>query len=78
MISNFFEITFETPRLPVFSGAFCLSDYHCFNNGKCLIEGGQLPICQCYPGYSGLYCQTRVDELSLSVFLSNLTLSKID
>jgi hypothetical protein len=33
MISNFFEVAFDNPRLLINSGSFCISDYHCFNHG---------------------------------------------
>lgn len=35
MIANSFETVFDIPRLTVTSGVNCLSDWHCFEKGRC-------------------------------------------
>ncbi|GFR97028.1 fat cadherin, partial [Elysia marginata] len=40
-------------------GSFCLPN-PCLHNGIC-VEGPNAPLCDCQPGYEGLYCEKTVD-----------------
>ena len=44
----------------------CQTNNPCLNGGSCMINPqNQLPFCSCTPGYSGIYCQIGMLQLTL-------------
>ena len=78
MIGNFMEIAFETPRLPTHGGSYCLSDFHCFNNGKCDSIMSGFPECICDSMYVGDFCQVKVDEYVITKNLTGEVIEYLD
>ena len=61
-VSNMMNMYFPEPRLPMYGGIVCLTDYHCFDHGICDFQSGGKAICICSPGYTGLQCSVTITE----------------
>ena len=72
MIANTFDTVFDVPRLTVASGVRCLSDWHCFEQGKCLMGR-----CSCDTGYVGEYCQMKPNEVEIAANLTKAVLTRV-
>ena len=78
MVTNFFEVAFELPRLQVNGGVQCLSDYHCFGNGRCTSQFSGFFECVCDSPYVGDFCQHTVNEYVAAFELTSVTMDQLD